>query len=410
LFSHRGGKASIRLEQMISFFDNHGLLDKISYVCLENHECVLADKGISVISIDKLVDIAQSIQIIVPMDVGYHQYVKSLEKAGIHKDNIVLMPLVLFWHDGLQSFGKRAEAFFDSNEHFILYGLGSSEMTDLLARAGVHIDGYCANKAMPCQPPRGIAQLEMSEVLRSSAKVICYGSYSKKPLIEQGIPESRIYQLANLDFYQYFDYDIVPCHRTGKREVFVDAGVRDLETSRQFLDWCNGECERIYAFEASPKNLIDCKSILQEDSYLAQKTELIGKGIYSEPTELYFYDHPLIKGASHLMVSRKISADEEVVSPHTSVVSCTSIDEALKGKRVTFIKFDIEGSELAGLKGASETIKTYHPILAISAYHKREDILTLPSCIKEIDSGYQLYLRCYHENLAELVLYGIWKK
>ena len=93
----------------------------------------------------------------------------------------------------------------------------------------------------------------------------------------------------------------------------------------------------------------------------------------------------------------------------SSVVHCTSIDEALKGRRVTFIKFDIEGSELAGLQGARNTIRKYHPVLAISAYHKREDIITLPSCIKEIDPGYQLYLRCYHENLAEIVLYGIWK-
>jgi len=68
---------------------------------------------------------------------------------------------------------------------------------------------------------------------------------------------------------------------------------------------------------------------------------------------------------------------------------------------------DIEGSELEALKGAEETIKKYHPVLAISAYHKPEDIVELPAYIRSIDPEYKFYLRSYHLEFTEIVLYAI---
>ena len=68
---------------------------------------------------------------------------------------------------------------------------------------------------------------------------------------------------------------------------------------------------------------------------------------------------------------------------------------------------DIEGAELAALNGAVNTIKTYRPKMALSAYHKFEDVYALPNFIHSIDQGYQFYLRHFSDNLWETVLFCV---
>lgn len=46
----------------------------------------------------------------------------------------------------------------------------------------------------------------------------------------------------------------------------------------------------------------------------------------------------------------------------------------LKNKKVSFIKMDVERSEYQSLLGCQNTIKRYHPRMAISVYHLAEDI------------------------------------
>ena len=41
---------------------------------------------------------------------------------------------------------------------------------------------------------------------------------------------------------------------------------------------------------------------------------------------------------------------------------------------IDFIKLDVEGAELDVLKGAAQSIRKWKPKLAISAYHKHEDL------------------------------------
>ena len=68
---------------------------------------------------------------------------------------------------------------------------------------------------------------------------------------------------------------------------------------------------------------------------------------------------------------------------------------------------DIEGSELEALKGAAETIKKWRPKLAISIYHKYEDIIEIPEYILSIVPDYSFYIRHYSSDIWETVLYAI---
>ncbi len=71
---------------------------------------------------------------------------------------------------------------------------------------------------------------------------------------------------------------------------------------------------------------------------------------------------------------------------------------------------DVEGAELAALKGGRKVIERDMPILAISAYHRQEDLITLIPYISNLHNEserYNLYLRHHGVMAMELVIYGI---
>ena len=76
-------------------------------------------------------------------------------------------------------------------------------------------------------------------------------------------------------------------------------------------------------------------------------------------------------------------------------------------RKVTFLKMDIEGSELAALRGAERIIREQRPKLAICVYHKPEDLWEIPSLLLSYHPDYKLYLRHYSINETETVLYAI---
>ena len=63
--------------------------------------------------------------------------------------------------------------------------------------------------------------------------------------------------------------------------------------------------------------------------------------------------------------------------------------------RIDYIKLDIEGAELSVLKGAARAIGKWKPKMAISAYHKYEDMWTLAAYIHSIRPDYEFAFRHY---------------
>jgi hypothetical protein len=60
---------------------------------------------------------------------------------------------------------------------------------------------------------------------------------------------------------------------------------------------------------------------------------------------------------------------------------------------VSLIKLEVEGSELRALMGARATINSNRPRLAISVYHKPEDLITLMQFIRDTGLHYRMSLR-----------------
>lgn len=88
-------------------------------------------------------------------------------------------------------------------------------------------------------------------------------------------------------------------------------------------------------------------------------------------------------------------------------IATVSIDALLAGQGVDLIKLDVEGGEDAALRGAAATLSRHRPVLAISIYHRPQDLWALPDLLGELAPGYRLHLRQHAFNSFELVLYAV---
>lgn len=185
----------------------------------------------------------------------------------------------------------------------------------------------------------------------------------------------------------YFPKDLVDLT---DREVFVDAGAFHGETSLEFKDRVKGAFKALYLFEPDPLNM----DIIKKTGLAGggKETVFVQAGAWDSKTELSFQ-------SSGNSTAR--------VDPGGSVkIPMDTIDNLCKAG-ATFIKLDVEGSELQALKGAERTIKTKKPKIAVSAYHRREDFFAIPFYIKGLLPSYRLYMRHHTDALAETVIYAL---
>ena len=174
-----------------------------------------------------------------------------------------------------------------------------------------------------------------------------------------------------------------------RKEYFVDAGALDGVTTKVFFEqFPDGHA---YVFEPNPQQFAITKAALQE----CPQAEMFPYGLYDENTTLRFDPREGDEGAAKVSAAGSIEVDVR------------RLDDVLAGRKVTFIKMDIEGSELAALRGAERIIREQRPKLAICVYHKAEDMWEIPGLILQYRPDYKLYLRHYSSSDTETVLYAV---
>lgn len=172
-------------------------------------------------------------------------------------------------------------------------------------------------------------------------------------------------------------------------EVYIDGGAYDGDTIGLFITRVKGIFRQVLAFEPDLSNFERLRRNFGHDS----RVLLINKGLYSGTTTLLF---------------RNTGTRASVLSHQRGLgVPVTSIDEALDGGRVTFIKMNIEGAEIEALRGAVKSIRRHRPKLAISVYHRPCHLWRIPRLISEICSGYKYLLRQHDGGIIETVLYAL---
>ena len=167
-------------------------------------------------------------------------------------------------------------------------------------------------------------------------------------------------------------------------EVFVDGGAFDGETTELFAENFP-QYQHVHLFEPDPVNFERSRTRLAD----LRDISFHPVGLSDARGDLRFK----VGGGSASVV------DE--AGDHT--ISVNTIDA--KAGNATFIKLDLEGWELAALKGARSTIINNKPKIAVGAYHSPDDFLKIFDWVCTVRPDYRVALRHYTESWTETVLY-----
>ncbi len=216
---------------------------------------------------------------------------------------------------------------------------------------------------------------------------------------------SRHEYLAQLKWRMMMDFDGLPAPVSHEiyfpndlvnilsDEVFVDCGAYDGDTVRNLFSSQKAYSGKVIAFEPDPANF----------KQLEQYVLGLPQGVH-EKVSVY----PYAVGAKKSKVRFEASGTEaSAVGSGDLEVDCVTLDEILADARPTYIKMDIEGSELDALAGAQNTIKKNIPVLAICSYHRQDHLWRIPALIHSYSDEYRFFLRPHLLEVWDLVCYAI---
>jgi FkbM family methyltransferase len=187
---------------------------------------------------------------------------------------------------------------------------------------------------------------------------------------------------------QYWQADLL---RLPREAVFVDAGAFDGDTLAGFVTYTSGKFRAAYAFEPDSQNMVALRERIQGmPEEIRGRIHVFEEAIAGEQAQVSF------QGGSRA---------SSCLGEGPMSVSCVALDDAIP-EPPHFIKYDIEGSELLGLRGTRRWISTAQPTLAVCAYHLQEHIWQIPLLIHSFHPGYRYYLRP-HGQIWETVCYAV---
>lgn len=191
---------------------------------------------------------------------------------------------------------------------------------------------------------------------------------------------SRVENFRNVSFnegpYEYIGKFVDV--RLNKGDTVLDLGANfGLFSTYAASLGCN-----VYAFEPLSKAI---KEYLEEERKIYSNINIVNKAVSSLPNKkvLLNIDENNF-GGSYI-------GDIESNDKKSIIVETETIDNFVNTKglnQVDFLKSDIEGQECEMLEGAKDTLKYYHPKLAICKYHKLNDDRNIKKLILSTNPNY----------------------
>lgn len=186
---------------------------------------------------------------------------------------------------------------------------------------------------------------------------------------------------------QYFPASVLDLARLPASPCFVDAGAYDGDTILQALQHLPvGE---ILAFEPDPVNF-----------------SALARNLASQTVPAICFPCG-VSGQTEILSFAAGQGEASTIGTFgDTTIQVVRLDDCLHHRPADFIKLDIEGHELDALRGAVGLIRRCHPLIAVAAYHKWDDLWRIPQFFRELDCGYQLAYRTHEYNSFDSVFYA----
>jgi hypothetical protein len=95
-------------------------------------------------------------------------------------------------------------------------------------------------------------------------------------------------------------------------------------------------------------------------------------------------------------------------SAGTVEVEVVPLDEVVKANGApVYLKFDVEGAEWEALRGCEQLIAHARPLMAISVYHRPDDLWQLPLSVAARALDYRFALRTQGEDGTDVICYTL---
>jgi FkbM family methyltransferase len=156
-----------------------------------------------------------------------------------------------------------------------------------------------------------------------------------------------------------------------------------------------GDRGHVYTFDPMLRHCEIMREVFQMNSKFASHIDIFDVGLADTDGE---------RDAAHSAAGTvNHGARLEAGLPTRTIDGLVALD---KIARIDLVKLDVEGSELAALRGAKRSLERWRPKLAISLYHRPEDFFSIPLWVDSLGCEYRLFLDHYTIHQEETVMYA----
>ena len=155
-------------------------------------------------------------------------------------------------------------------------------------------------------------------------------------------------------------------------DVVLDCGANVGAYTRHALD---KGAKVVVAIEMAPESL-ECLRHNLEREVTGGRVIIYPKGVWNKDDELQ-----LSTGDDWASTASSVVLDRGKRGPKVPLTTIDKLVAELQLPRVDFIKMDIEGAEMPALEGARDTVRRFHPRMAISVEHRPTDPDQIPGIV-----------------------------
>lgn len=168
-------------------------------------------------------------------------------------------------------------------------------------------------------------------------------------------------------------------------DTVIDAGAFIGDTAAWFSQKV-GPNGKVYAFEITPATVERARANMALNNMT--NVEIINAGLSDRNGIITIKENEAFASANRFI----LETEKDTGIPLRTLDSLRP-----QYGKIDYIKADVEGSEMALLRGARETIRQDKPICAFCVYHKQDDFWEIPSFLQKLNPDYKFWFRCESE-------------